>query len=653
MENLSARKKIAILSLLTAFSLASILLFHVFLHIDTVYTHFFYIPIILASLWWGRKGIWVAAVLAVALVAAHLAVNRYDTTLDDYFRALILVVIGAVVAVMSERHNRSRERIHHLNLVFQSIRDIDHLINKETDRDRLIRGICANLVENRSYYFAWIALLDRNGHLVGAAEAGLGDGFFPMVEMIKNGTLPLCTQRAIQRRGIAITRDPSFECAGCPMAVQYPDKGRFTVFLNHGGKLQGVLAVAIPEALIADRQEQLLFEEVAADIEHALFGIELQGEHETTLEELKESEERFRSIVENAPFGYYRIDREGVLQYVNPEWERMLGFCGADVIGRRMAITQSPGEEKLIEERNARVIAGETIRDEFEMRRKDGNIASLTFTSQPVYYHGEIVGAEGFFNDITERKRAEEEILQLNRELEQRVIARTAELEQANKELRDFAYIVSHDLKAPLRAIAKLATWVKEDFSGSFDEAGREKVDLLVGRVKRMDSFIDGILQYSRLGRVREEMSSIDTNSLVKDIIDALDPPDHITVSIAGTLPVLRGEKTRMFQLFQNLISNAIKFMDNKEGRVTVGCAGRGEFWEFYVEDNGPGIEQRYHEKIFQIFQTLSPRDEHESTGIGLTLVKKIVELYGGRVWLDSRPGAGSTFYFTVPKRMG
>jgi two-component system, LuxR family, sensor kinase FixL len=164
-----------------------------------------------------------------------------------------------------------------------------------------------------------------------------------------------------------------------------------------------------------------------------------------------------------------------------------------------------------------------------------------------------------------------------------------------------------------------------------------------------MSALIDGILQYSRVGRVKEALADVDLNRLIPEVIDLLTPPAHITVTVDKSLPVIKTEPTRIAQVFQNLISNAVKYMDKGEGKIHIGVVAEGKFWKFSVADNGPGIEQRHFDRIFQLFQTLAPRDRVESTGVGLTLVRKIVEMYGGRVWLESTPGAGSTFYFTLP----
>ncbi len=224
------------------------------------------------------------------------------------------------------------------------------------------------------------------------------------------------------------------------------------------------------------------------------------------------------------------------------------------------------------------------------------------------------------------------------------------ELAVANQDLKDFAYIVSHDLKAPLRGINSLADWLVADYGDKLDTEGREMLQLLKGRTRRMQDLIEGVLQYSRLGRIREEKTTVDLNQVIADVVDAIAPSDSIHINVATPLPILTIEKVKIYQVFQNLISNAVKYIDKSLGKVVIGCIDKGMVWEFSVADNGPGIEEKHFERIFHIFQTLTARDDLESTGIGLTLVKKIIEMYGGSVWLTSQLGEGSTFYVTLPK---
>lgn len=251
------------------------------------------------------------------------------------------------------------------------------------------------------------------------------------------------------------------------------------------------------------------------------------------------------------------------------------------------------------------------------------------------------------FNTMVEKlAQREEQLANAKTELEQAV----QKLRQSNEQLEQFAYVVSHDLKAPLRGIRTLAEWLMADLGDRLGQEGNENMRLLVGRADRMQNLIDGVLEYSRIGRVREEHSSICLDELVPQVLEDLSPPTHISVDIDANLPTICGEPTRIRQLFQNLLSNAIKYMDKEQGWIRVRFAEEPGAWRFFVSDNGPGIEEKDFDRIFQIFQTLAPRDVTESTGVGLTIVKKIVECHGGRIWVESRIGEGTTFLFTLPR---
>jgi len=218
------------------------------------------------------------------------------------------------------------------------------------------------------------------------------------------------------------------------------------------------------------------------------------------------------------------------------------------------------------------------------------------------------------------------------------------------RDLESFAYVVSHDLKSPLRGISKLAEWVVADYNDKLDDEGRNSLRLLTSRVQRMDSLIDGILEYSRLGRQESAMTDVDVNELLRDIIDLHSDNGHVRIALMGTMPTVRNDRAKLGQVFSNLISNAIRHNDKVKVDIEVGCEDRGDRFAFRITDNGPGIDPEYHNKVFGMFQTLRPKDETESTGIGLPIVKRIVEDGGGKISLDSEAGKGATFTFTIPK---
>ncbi|MEM1251886.1 MAG: ATP-binding protein [Cyanobacteria bacterium P01_H01_bin.21] len=223
-------------------------------------------------------------------------------------------------------------------------------------------------------------------------------------------------------------------------------------------------------------------------------------------------------------------------------------------------------------------------------------------------------------------------------------------LASRNQELDEFAYVASHDLKAPLRAIANLAQWLQEDLGDQIPTDNQQQLDLMQTRVKRLENFVEGLLQYSRAGRQSIEALPVSSTQLLEDIVDTLAIPEAMQITIPKTGPALTTEKLLLQQVLTNLISNAIKYHHRPNGHIMVSVEDIGSMVEFAVADDGPGIDPDYHERIFGVFQTLTSRDTIESTGIGLSIVKKLVENQGGEITLASALGKGSTFTFTWPK---
>jgi len=284
-------------------------------------------------------------------------------------------------------------------------------------------------------------------------------------------------------------------------------------------------------------------------------------------------------------------------------------------------------------------------------RDRDGALEDVyvDFVYQPMKTDsGETFGIMVHAVDVTGQVLARREIEQKAEEL-----ARLSrDLERSNKELDQFAYVASHDLKAPLRGIANLTQWIEEDLGDRVTGESQEHMRLLKGRVNRMEALIDGILSYSRAGRVKEKAEIVDTRALVDEVIELLAPRAEVAFDI-GSLPTIETERVALQQVFMNLIGNAIKYNTGPGPRVEIraGAAESGDYVHFAIADNGPGIAPQYHERIWQIFQTLASRDQVEGTGIGLSVVRRLVEARAGRVWLESDAGQGSAFHFTWPRR--
>ncbi len=250
--------------------------------------------------------------------------------------------------------------------------------------------------------------------------------------------------------------------------------------------------------------------------------------------------------------------------------------------------------------------------------------------------HDEIVGC---LVDITNQKYTEF------------LLARqTRRLERSNKELEEFAYVASHDLRAPLRAISTLAEWIEADLGDVLKGETREQMHLLRGRVQRMDRLLSDLLEYARVGREELAVECVDVRELLAEVIDLSNTTKRFRFEIASSLPCFETAKVPLKRVFLNLLNNAVKHHHRDEGRVTICVDDHGDYFEFSVADDGPGVAAQFHERVFQMFQTLKPRDIVEGSGMGLALVRRIVDDANGKVWLDSQEGQGATFRFTWPK---
>lgn len=337
----------------------------------------------------------------------------------------------------------------------------------------------------------------------------------------------------------------------------------------------------------------------------------------------------------------------------------------AAIVGKTMAEVFPATVETDIPATYAQIARSGQGRDLGEVSYEDSRVKKSIFSVKAFPLPGRCVGIA--FENITERKRYEQRHVEQEAALKSANIAlqhqkddlltvnmmltdTMAMLEQRNQELDQFAYVTSHDLKAPLRAIANLATWIEEDLGAELPAENREQFELLKSRVQRMEGLINGLLEYSRIGRTHQSHERIDVAELLAEIIDSISPLGEFTVEVAPAMPVLEATKIPLVQIFSNLITNAIKHHDRPDGTVRISARELDKAYEFSVADDGAGVDPAYHDQIFTIFQTLKARDQLESTGIGLSLVKKIVTHEGGRVTVESEPGEGAIFRFTWPK---
>jgi signal transduction histidine kinase len=258
----------------------------------------------------------------------------------------------------------------------------------------------------------------------------------------------------------------------------------------------------------------------------------------------------------------------------------------------------------------------------------------------------------GTVRDISDRKEAEGKILQYTKDLE----SKNHELQiltRSNIQLDEFAYIASHDLKAPLRVIDNASKWLEEDLKEHLTGENRDNMTLLRGRVHRMESLLDDLLEYSRIGRTEDDRyrETLPGDALMRDIVGLLSPPEGFKVVVSAAFANIHVRRMPLQQIFMYLIGNAIKHHDKRQGVIEVTVQDAEPDYVFVVRDDGPGIPAQFHEQIFKMFQTLKPRDQVEGSGMGLAMVRQNIEIFGGKIHLDSAEGKGSAFRFTWPKQ--
>ena len=438
------------------------------------------------------------------------------------------------------------------------------------------------------------------------------------------------------------------------------------------------------------------------------------SERRSAEEALRQSGERFRLLVQTVKdYAILMLDPDGHVVSWNEGAERIKGYAANDILGRSFTLFYPP--EAVAEgfpRRELELAVREgRFEDEGWRVRKDGSRfwANVIITALR-NSDGQLIGFAKVTRDLTARRDAEAqarrlvaeevahaeaarrgaELAKLNEQLQDQAVELEAQTEElrvsaetlhqkndelqaalsdariareaaeraataatdAYRELDQFAYVASHDLKAPLRGIANLAQWIQDDTGERLGTESTEHMRLLQGRVHRMEALIDGILAYSRAGRVLNPPEPVDSGALVREVIELLASPAGVTFQVPPLMPTLNAERVPLQQVFLNLIGNAVKYTRAERSDVIVRIDWRdtGDAFEFSVSDNGPGIDPEYHERIWGIFQTLAPRDKVEGTGIGLSVVRKIVETRGGSASVESSPKQGATFRFVWPK---
>lgn len=368
----------------------------------------------------------------------------------------------------------------------------------------------------------------------------------------------------------------------------------------------------------------------------------------TDITERKLSDERFRLVVEACPSGMIMTDTGGRIVLINAEAERLFGYAREELFGKSIDVlvpaTVRAGHgkhrETFVERPEARRMG--IGRDLYGVRRNGARVP-IEIGLNPIHT-GDGLMILSAITDITERKRAARALAE-----------QSEELQRSNADLEQFAYVASHDLQEPLRMVASYTELLSEHYKGTLDEKTEKYIHYTIDGARRMQQLVKDLLAYSRAGSRDKISAPIKSEIVVKRVLDDLKiaiEQSHAEI-VCDQLPAVSGDAMQLAQVFQNLIGNALKFRGAHPPHIHIGAEQSNGQWVFRVGDNGIGIDKQYAERVFQMFQRLHERGRYDGSGIGLAIAKRIVERNGGRIWFDSEPEKGATFYFTVPKMQG
>ncbi|MFQ6090833.1 MAG: ATP-binding protein, partial [Candidatus Bipolaricaulia bacterium] len=385
---------------------------------------------------------------------------------------------------------------------------------------------------------------------------------------------------------------------------------------------------------------------IRIDRDHVVIELEEVGELRELRRKLHEAEARYRYLIEDAidtlDSGIILLDKGGRVFWANETIGRLFYIHRDELVGKELRKALAPCEPFFVEPGSFDRVTSPRIKGRFTFTlRGRGEERILELVSIPVETEKYKGGWINHYIDITEIKRLEASLRE-----------KTKGLEESNLRLEEFDRAVSHELKGPARRIESFAQILLEDYQDKLDEEGRDSLMRIKNQALKMTRLIDDLLTLASIGVKEEPLEEVPVEAVLRETLEGLDYVlEGVELRVEDSFPTVLANKTRMEELFANLISNAVKYNDKDRKMVEVGWEEEDGDYRFHVRDNGIGIEREYWEKIFNLFEVLHPNGDYESTGAGLSICKRIVEQYGGKIWVESESGRGSTFYFTIPKR--
>jgi PAS domain S-box-containing protein len=579
----------------------------------------------------------------LARVKTHLDLRRLQTRLEEQIH----------------QHTAALEKS---NRAYRALSSCNRLVALATGEEQLLQEACEIVTQVCGYRMVWIGLAesDPEKSVRPVAQAGFEDGYLATVRITwadeDHGRGP--TGTAIRTGHPVINPDSLNNPLIRPwreQALKRGYKSTAAVPLGSDGECLGAMTVYADQVNAFEDEEIRLLNELAANLAHGIRLLRAQLERRRGEELLHASEEKYRALIESTSDWIWEVDAHGCYVYSSPRVLDILGYRPEEVIGKSclelMPISEALRLRPLVGQIFAAQAPIQNLQD-LNLHR-DGHPVMLETCGVPVFDDsGRFTGYRGIDRDISQRKRAEEELLKHREHLEELVAERTAALEATNRELEDFLYSVSHDLRTPLRAIDGFSGQFEKKYRDSIDADGRRLIKVVRSNTARMSQLLDDILAFSRSGRTELRETDVDMSRLVETLWQELEPARcgrKVDFNL-GLLPCARGDPMMLRQVWLNLLGNAIKFTRSRaEARIDLsGTLADGEL-SYRIRDNGVGFDPAYAHKLFGVFQRLHGIEEFEGTGIGLAIVKRIVERHGGRVKAEGHAGEGASITFTLP----
>jgi PAS domain S-box-containing protein len=522
-------------------------------------------------------------------------------------------------------------------------------VGSKIELKELLSEIVTSIRDAFSYYGVMLLLLDEAGknlHLQsitgGYAKIYSGD---QKVEVGSGMIGYAAASGEIQASG-DVSQNPHY----CRWENE-ETKSELSVPIKSGDKVIGVLDIQSDDCNAFDEIDVRAMRTLATQIASAIDNARLYERAQKEIAERKRAEEALKieksyldQLFDSAQEAIVVTETNGRVLRLNPEFTKLFGYTPDEALGRLIDDLVAPEDYyKSASAITKKAESGGKVGLETVRRRKDGTLAHVILLVSPIVIDGKVEATYAIYRDISLRIRAEEKLKQT-----------AEELMRSNKELELFAYIASHDLQEPLRMVASYVQLLERRYKGKLDSDAEEFIGYAVDGASRMQRMINDLLIYSRVGTKGKPFTPIEVEKVLEQATSNLQIAIEESKAVVthDPLPLLLGDETQLVQLFQNLIGNAIKFRENhQEPYIYVSAEEKPDEWLFLVRDNGIGIDPQYYERIFQIFQRLHGHKDYPGSGIGLAVCRRIVERHGGRIWVDSQPGKGSTFYFTIPKR--